>query len=50
MFMGFVLVNSYDMRCIGRGPHFWPSSREIIKSTWWTSDVAHHSTKKLLPV
>ena len=23
---------------------------EIIRSTWWTSDVVHHSTKKLPPV
>ena len=30
MFMGFVLVNSYNMRCIGRGPHFWPSPPKII--------------------
>ena len=30
--MGFVLVNSYNMRCIGRGPHFWPSSPPKIIS------------------
>ena len=30
--MGFVLVNSYNMRCSGRGPHFWPSSPPKIIS------------------
>ena len=24
-----------------------PTTGEIIRSTWWTSDVVHHSTKKL---
>jgi len=23
---------------------------EIIRSSWWTSDVVHHFTKKLPPV
>ena len=30
--------------------HYWAASREIIKFSWWISDMIYYSTKRLPPV